>query len=192
MVWSEWNFLESQQADCYLHIYCDIHSLDSAWNVGENTFKSLLRYAVPLRIHSRKLWSRSLFYFKTDLVLLIHLCFCPWNSDFICSFAIKLTTGVIMFHKVPLTDLPKRGLIISDGTRIHHVLKWVPVHGLSNPLTGFPKNVLCKILFIPLWFQGVQTLHCCIIRGECTLGMTSILLVLYSLWTSQIWIVQVL
>lgn len=137
---------------CYIHIHCDIHNLDSACNVGENTCKSLLRNAILLRkIHCRNLWSRSLFYFKTDLVLFIHSCLCPWNSDFICSFTMKFTTGVIMFHKVTLTDLLKRALTTSDTTRIHHVLKWGPVHGLSNPVIGFSqKCVLCDFFQPPV------------------------------------------
>ena len=66
---------------------------------------SYLGYTFLLGRILQKLCSRSLFDFKTDIVLCIHSVFCPWNIDFSSSFTITLTNEVTIFHRDTSADL---------------------------------------------------------------------------------------
>ena len=86
--------------------------------------------------------------------LYVHSLFCPWNSDFSSSFTVKLTTEVIMLHKDTATDLLETAFIISATTTIHHILKWIPVHGVTNATNGFSqKPASYEIFSFPIYFE---------------------------------------
>lgn len=92
-------------------------NLYSPIQVVDYTYMSYLGYAFLLgRIHCRKLWFRSLYYFNTDIVLCFHSIIFSWHSDFSSYFAVKLTTEIIIFQKDTSTELLKTVCIISGTT----------------------------------------------------------------------------
>lgn len=93
--------------------------------------------------------------------LYVHSLFCPWNSDFSSSFTVKLTTEVIMLHKDTATDLLETAFIISATTTIHHILKWIPVHGVAKAPDGFSRSpILYEFFSFP---SGSEVFNNCII-----------------------------
>ena len=183
-VLAEWNSWEHGKWTVRFILTLMFTNLNSPRLIAACTCTSQLGCAFRLgRRHCQKLRSRSLFYFKTDIVLCFHSLFCLWNSDFSSSPATKLNTWVIVIQTFTSIGLPRTALTISDSTRIHHTLKW----HYKCCRQGFPKTQLIQNSFIHLLFQGVQKIHYSIIRVKCTWSVASGLWGSYSRWHSQTW-----
>lgn len=146
-----WNALQAWQVDCYIIFTLTFTNQYSPSHVADCTCMTYLGCTfVILRLYCIKIWPRSLFYFKHDIVLCINSLFCTWTCDFSNYLAIKLTTEMITFHKDTSTDLLKTARIISDSTSIQPLLKSVHLHFIITATDGFPwKPTSYQIFSLP-------------------------------------------